>query len=194
MQIQNWNFDYPGFETLSCQAPCTMYSVLLDHKKIPDPFYGRNEEILTSLADRDCSFSASFEVTEDQLKEDFAELTFYGLDTICTITLNGQTLDSVKNMHRTYVYEVKKLLQIGTNAIRLDFKSPTRFFEKMHKHHYLYSNDGCTIPGAAHLRKASLFISFMSKEYLKNLYKKCIKNTIENINNNFSVIVLTFKQ
>ena len=154
MQIKNWSFRYPGFEPLDCQAPCTMYSVLLDHKKIPDPFYGRNEELLTALADQDCSFQADFSVTDQMLNEDFLELTFYGLDTICTIFLNGHELDRVSNMHRTYTYEVKSLLHEGTNKIILNFSSPTRFFRKMDRHHYLYSNDGCTLPGAAHLRKA----------------------------------------
>ena len=154
MQIRNWTFSYPGFEPLTCEAPCSMYSVLLDHKKIPDPFYGRNEELLTSLADKDCSFVSQFSVSGETLQQDYVELCFYGLDTICQIFLNDKLLDSVKNMHRTYVYEVKELLREGENSIRLDFKSPTRYFEKMHNHHYLYSNDGCTIPGSAHLRKA----------------------------------------
>ena len=154
MQIQNWTFHYPGFEPLACQAPCSMYSVLLDHQKIPDPFYGRNEELLTAMADQDCSFTSCFSVDEKTLQEDFLELTFYGLDTLCTITLNGQELDFVQNMHRTYRYEVKKLLHAGENTLQLDFQSPTRYFEKMHKHHYLYSNDGCTLAGCAHLRKA----------------------------------------
>lgn len=45
---------------------------------------------------------------------------FHGLDTISRITLNGHLLDCVKNMHRTYVYEVKSLLRTGKNTLRLD--------------------------------------------------------------------------
>ena len=37
MNIQNWTFYYPGFEPLSCTAPCTMLSVLYENGKIPDP-------------------------------------------------------------------------------------------------------------------------------------------------------------
>ena len=154
MQIQNWTFEYPGFEALTCQAPCTMYSVLLDHKKIPDPFYGRNDKLLTSMADKDCSFVSHFTVDANTLSQDHVELTFYGLDTICTIILNDQVLDSVQNMHRTYVYEVKPLLKAGENTLRLDFKSPTKYFAQRHQRHYLYTNDPDTLPGAAHLRKA----------------------------------------
>ena len=154
MQIENWLFHYPGYEALTCSAPCTMYSVLLDHKKIPDPFYGRNDQLLTALADQDCSFTALFSVSRQQLEEDFAELTFQGLDTICEIYLNDQLLDSVKNMHRAYTYEIKSLLREGENRIRLDFHSPTRYFAERHRRHVVYGNNPDTIEGAAHLRKA----------------------------------------
>ena len=46
MNISNWVMHYEGWEPLSCQAPCTLYSVLYDHGKIPDPFYGLNEREL----------------------------------------------------------------------------------------------------------------------------------------------------
>ncbi len=154
MQIKNWKLRYEGFGELPCQAPCSMYSVLLDHKKIPNPFEGRNDQLLTSLADRDCTFVSDFDMEPSVLARDFIELTFHGLDTICTITLNGMQLDRVQNMHRAYTYEVKNLLHPGQNTLRLDFQSPTRYFADRHLRHYLYTNDGDTIPGAAHLRKA----------------------------------------
>ena len=73
---------------------------------------------------------------------------------ICRISLNGRELDRVKNMHRAYTYDVKELLRPGKNTLRLEFASPTRYFAERHAKHYLYTNDGDTIPGAAHLRKA----------------------------------------
>ena len=154
MEIKNWTMEYPGTEDLVCIAPCTMYSVLLENGKIPDPFYGMNDKKLTALADADCSFEAVFDTEEGMLSKDFAELTFYGLDTLCTITLNGRILDSVRNMHRAYTYEVKALLKERGNILRLDFQSPTRYFAQRHQRHYVYMNDGDTIPGASHLRKA----------------------------------------
>lgn len=154
MQIKQWKLYYDAHGPLPCEAPCTMYSVLLDHQLIPDPYVGRNDQILTALADKDCTFLSEFTVDSEILDRDYVELTFYGLDTICTITLNNQVLGNVQNMHRTYTYEVKSLLRMGKNTLRLDFSSPTRYFAQRHLRHYLYGNDGDTIPGAAHLRKA----------------------------------------
>lgn len=154
MKIQNWVMEYDGLEPLPCRAPCTMYSVLLEHGKIPDPFYGTNEQELRHLAEKDCAFTAVFTPEAALLDREYVELGFHGLDTICAITLNGRRLGRVKNMHRTYVFSVKDLLHPGENTLRLDFSSPVRYFTQEQRRHYLYMNDGDTIPGTAHLRKA----------------------------------------
>ncbi len=154
MNIQNWHMLYEGCEPLACQAPCTLYSVLLEHGKIPDPFYGLNERHLQYLSEKDCAFQAVFSADEALLRREYIELKFLGLDTICHIYLNGILLDKVKNMHREYVYDVKHLLRPGDNTLRLEFKSPRQYFAREQSRHYLYMNDGDTLPGAAHLRKA----------------------------------------
>ncbi len=154
MKIQNWVMHYDTYEPLACQAPCTMYSVLYEHGKIPDPFYGTNERELQYLSEKDCDFTATFTAGPDILDKDYAELVFYGLDTICHIYLNGQLLDRVKNMHRTFIYEVHDLLREGENTLELKFKSPRKYFAREQQRHYLYMNNGDTLPGAAHLRKA----------------------------------------
>lgn len=154
MNIQNWTLYYDTLEPLPCQAPCTLYGVLYDHGKIPDPFYGLNERTLQYLSEKDCVFVSTFQAERALLEREHVELVFQGLDTICHIYLNGKLLDKVKNMHRTYVYSVENLLKSGENTLRLEFKSPRRYFTQEQQKHYLYMNDGDTLPGTAHLRKA----------------------------------------
>lgn len=153
MILSDWKMTYEEHRGLCCKAPCSMYSVLYDHKLIEDPFYGLNERSYMHLAEKDCKFFCEFHVTEDMLSKEFLELTFLGLDTICEITLNGSTLGNVKNMHRAYTYSVKELVKVGLNTLELDFSSPVQYYKKMNNKHFLYTN-GDTIPGAAHLRKA----------------------------------------
>ena len=153
MLLTNWKMTYDNHKDLACSAPCSMYSVLLDHKIIDDPFYGLNEREYQHLADKGCKFECEFDVDAETLAKEYNELTFLGLDTICDIYLNGTLLDSVMNMHRKYTYDVKSLLVMGKNKIELDFSSPTKYFEKMNNKHWLWTN-GDTIPGACHLRKA----------------------------------------
>ena len=144
--------NFNGETDISCVAPCSMYSVLKETGRIPDPFFGTNELELRHLSEKECTFHTTFEVDNETLSRDYVQLIFYGLDTICDIYLNDKKLDHVMNMHRTYVYDVKQVLK-ETNYLRLEFYSPVRYFEEMNQKHYLFTNYD-TIPGAAHLRKA----------------------------------------
>jgi len=153
MFIKEWKLTCGEYKNLPCSAPCTMYGVLLEHNLIPDPFYGLNEEKVTLLSDMDCTFESEFDADDSMLDKDYAELTFLGLDTICSIWINGVEVDSVKNMHTAYTYDVKNLLKSGKNRIVLNFSSPVEYFKKMNNKHYLSTN-GDTIKGASHLRKA----------------------------------------
>ncbi len=153
MKLTNWKMTYEEHKGLECTTPCSMYSVLADHKMIDDPFYGLNEREYLHLSEKGCSFECEFDVDEKMLEKEYLELTFLGIDTICAITLNGTLVDNTKNMHRAYTYDVKQLLRVGKNKIELDFSSPIDYFERMNNKHWLWTN-GDTIPGASHLRKA----------------------------------------
>ena len=153
MYLNDWKMTFDGHKELPCKAPCSMYSVLYDHKLIDDPFYGLNEREYMHLSEKDSRFTCEFEVTEEMLSREYLELTFLGLDTICRISLNGEHLDSVKNMHRAYTYSVKDRLVTGKNKIELDFSSPVKYFKEMNNKHFLFTNAD-TVQGAAHLRKA----------------------------------------
>ncbi|MBO5212545.1 MAG: glycoside hydrolase family 2 protein [Clostridia bacterium] len=152
MIINDWKMDFKDYRALSCSVPCDMYSVLFDHGLIDDPYYGVNENSCFELSRNDCVFYSDFSLSKDELAKDKISLALYGLDTICDIYFNGALLDSVMNMHRMYEYDVKKLAK-KDNELRLEFKSPLKYFEDMEKLHHLYMDSGST-PGASHLRKA----------------------------------------
>jgi beta-mannosidase len=97
---ENFRMYFDNYGALECKAPCSMYSVLLEHGLIEDPFYGINELEATRLSEKNCAFEGEFEITEGMLKKEHLEITFLGLDTICRIILNGKEIASVKNMHR----------------------------------------------------------------------------------------------
>lgn len=153
MIIKNWKMKFLDYPVLDCTAPCSMYSVLYENKLIDDPFYGLNEQTYKHLSDNDCTFMSTFELTDDTPKKKHIELLFYGLDTLCDIYVNDTFVSSVRNMHRRYIYDVARIVKSGANSVRLEFKSPTKYFKKMNDKHYLYTN-GDTLKGAAHLRKA----------------------------------------
>ena len=153
MYLTDWKMSYEHYKDISCKAPCSMYSVLFEHKFIDDPFYGMNEREYSKLSEKGCAFECEFNVDEDILNKEFVELTFLGLDTICKIILNDNLLAEVDNMHLAYTYNVKSILKEGKNKLQLLFSSPVNYFKEMNNKHFLYTNFD-TIPGAIHLRKA----------------------------------------
>lgn len=157
MIIKNWRMTFLGHKDIECTAPCGVYGTLLEKGLIEDPFFGTNEHSLTPLSENDSSFSASFTVSAEDASKKYKTLVFRGLDTVCAIYLNGKLLGNVKNMHRSYEFDVADVLTEGENTIRLDFASPVNYYRALNEKHPLYTNDD-SIQGAAHLRKA-LFMS-----------------------------------
>ncbi|MBQ8392991.1 MAG: glycoside hydrolase family 2 protein [Clostridia bacterium] len=153
MFIDNWKMNYKEHYGLECKAPCSMYSVLLQHGLIEDPFYGINELEYTKLSSDDCTFESEFYIDENTIHQKHNELVFLGLDTLCKIYINGEPLNETKNMHRRYIFDVSDYICVGKNTVRLEFSSPTEYFKEMNNKHFLQTNAD-TIPGAAHLRKA----------------------------------------
>lgn len=156
-ELLKWKMSYREYKGIECEAPCSMYSVLLENNLIKDPFYGTNEHELTKYSDYPCEFECEFEVSEEEYKKQNINLIFHGLDTICDIYLNGAELGRAMDMHIRYSFSVKDKLKAGMNNIILKFSSPTEYFKYMHGRHYIFTNNemnGDTIIGAGHLRKS----------------------------------------
>ncbi len=152
-EIKEFRMDYGDYTGLKASVPCSMYSVLLEHKLIDDPFYGENEAYLRALSDKDCSFSADFEVDAGVIAMKNHLLRFHSLDTLAEITLNGVRLGETSNMHRTYTFEVESYLKVGKNTLTVYFSSPTLEMRRKQADHYVMS-DYNSLSGIAHLRKA----------------------------------------
>lgn len=152
MELKSWIMNYEGYPALACEVPCSLYSTLLEHGLMEDPYYGLNEHKYTGLCEKDCEFTCEFD-TKDELKKDYVYLTFYGLDTLCTIFLNGKKLAETSDMHRTYSFDVKDRLVKGTNTLKLHFASPIRAMAKKQNENYLWNNED-SVDGVSHLRKS----------------------------------------
>ena len=152
-RIKDFRMDFGEHRGIACTAPCSMYSVLIENNLIPDPFYGDNERRLRDLARQGVSFTAEFDVDAATLARREVLIRFASLDTLCRISVNGNILASVDNMHRTYYIDVKKYLTVGINTLRLDFSSALIEMEKKQAERFLFYDLNCT-SGHSHLRKA----------------------------------------
>ena len=82
---------HPLYGSLPCQVPFSMYQVLTEAGKIKDPFDRDNELSLTALSEEDYSFERRFEADAARLALPYQVLRLEGVDTLCTLSLNGNT-------------------------------------------------------------------------------------------------------
>ncbi len=125
--IEGWEFSRVGdVEWLPATVPGTVHQDLMDQGKLPDPFYGKNEEQVQWVENEDWAYRTVFQVTATQLARDAAVLTLEGLDTYADIYLNGSLLKRTDNMFVGYIFPVKDILREGENRLQVVFHSPIR--------------------------------------------------------------------
>ena len=100
-------------------VPGSVYTDLLRNGNMKDPFVGENEYEINQLSEYDYEYTKTFVIEQDDL--DFQQLVLVceGLDTLAEIRINGALIAKTNNMHRTYRFDIKPLLQIGENTIHI---------------------------------------------------------------------------
>ncbi len=135
MKIQRLNGEW----TVACKernikipaiVPGDVYRDLLKAKQIPDPFYRDNEEQCKWIGESDWTCTRDFTVSKALLKRERVLLKCHGLDTLATLTINGQPVATTDNMFRTWEWDVKSLLKAGTNSITISFASAMQYCRK----------------------------------------------------------------
>ena len=116
--------------SLPCKVPGTAGEVLLNNGLMPDPYTLDHEAICEKALDQDFLFERTFLVRNEDLAYDRIDLCCKGLDTICSIAINGLEIGRADNMHRTWTFDVKDVLVSGENKISIQFISPIRYLKE----------------------------------------------------------------
>ena len=119
-----WKVSQQGSDlSLPARVPGDVTADLLRAKHIPDPFYRENELDLQWIGESNWVYERDVKVSAVLLKEHRVLLQCDGLDTFATVQINGTTVASTDNMHRAYEWDVKRLLKVGVNQVRITFSS-----------------------------------------------------------------------
>ena len=121
LEIKNFTLDVGGHTGLSCTAPCSKYSALLEHGHIGDPTVGLNAREAEAYADKSCTLTAEFEVSSLMMSMKSVFLRLDGVDGACRVELNGREISRVANVHRRYSFDVKTVITVGKNTLKLEF-------------------------------------------------------------------------
>ncbi|MDE3150361.1 MAG: glycoside hydrolase family 2 protein [Acidobacteriota bacterium] len=126
-----WTLQEEGkSETVPARVPGSTYTNLLNAEKIPDPFFGENNDKVQWVAEKSWFFERSFEAPRDLHDKQHVELVCHGLDTLATVWLNGRQVGAADNMFRSWTFDIKPHLRRGTNHLRIRFDPLTPYVEK----------------------------------------------------------------
>ena len=137
-------------QAIPATVPGCVHTNLLAVGKIPDPFYRDNEKAVQWVGQCNWVYRRTFEITPEILAFDHVLLRCEGLDTLATIRVNDAQIARTDNMFRTYEFDVKRLLQTGTNAIEIKFDSVLPWMRAKEKQRPLPT---WMYPGAGYVRK-----------------------------------------
>lgn len=124
---ENWQFKKVT-DTVwnSATVPGNVFSDLLYHQLIEDPFIGNNEEKVQWVSETDWEYKTTFSLSEDLLEKKHFELNFDGLDTYASVYLNDSLILKANNAFRKWDVDVKPLLK-AENELRLVFESTYKY-------------------------------------------------------------------
>jgi beta-mannosidase len=109
-------------------VPGCVHTDLLTQGLIPDPLLGRNEELLGWIGETDWTYATTFPAELGAFER--VDLVCSGLDTVAEVRLNGETIGSTANMHRSYRFDVTGRLR-EDNALSVSFRSAVRYATEM---------------------------------------------------------------
>lgn len=114
---------------LSAVVPGDVHLDLLNDRKIPDPFYRNNEAKLQWIEKVGWEYRTTVQVSSALLAREHLELVFKGLDTACSVYLNGERIATPNNMFREWRIDAKAHLHSGANDLRIVFPAPMKAAE-----------------------------------------------------------------
>ncbi|CAG2119564.1 unnamed protein product, partial [Medioppia subpectinata] len=93
------------------------------------------------------SFERTFNVDEKLLSKQYVYLLANGIDTVSEVTVNDQLIGRTDNQFIRYKWDIKKLLKVGQNTVRVSIQSaPLYSIEKSKEYEekYKYKVFPCT--------------------------------------------------
>ncbi|KAI4597223.1 Beta-mannosidase B [Pestalotiopsis sp. 9143b] len=125
---QNWTFKQAGHDDSTYlpvgQFPTNVHLDLLSHKKIPDPFIGKNELDVQWIGEKAWVYRTTFPTPSGFGSAAKAVLAFDGLDTFASVVLNGKAILESENMFLPERVDVTSVLEKdGENELVIIFDS-----------------------------------------------------------------------
>jgi beta-mannosidase len=127
--ILNWEIKHARTkEWIPLGEKGSVQEALIQSGELPDPFYGKNEELFTWIEDYCWEFKSEFKWNKK--KNEKVLLTFPNVDTYAKIYLNEVLISETNNAFVQYDFLIQENLKDGKNVLSVIFDSPTRYQQK----------------------------------------------------------------
>lgn len=139
------NYDVEG------TVPGSVYSFLfLDNQILPNPYYRDNEDVYSQLMEHEYIFERRFQYCKGANP---CFLVFEGLDTLCSVYLNGEWIADTDNMHVKYSLDVSGYIHDGGNSVSVVCHPVLPYIKQKNQESALFGATDC-MAGYPHIRKA----------------------------------------
>ncbi|KAI5121343.1 hypothetical protein M0805_000651 [Coniferiporia weirii] len=144
--LENWTGCCAGL-------PSEVHVELIKAGKIPHPFEGFNEHKVQWVGDREWLYATTLSFEHKDGKN--VELVFEGLDTFCTVYLNGKVILEADNQFRTYRVKLDPVSDVAGKLL-LHFKSAKTIAYDLEKKYGRVRAGSCNLgdPSRVYVRKA----------------------------------------
>jgi beta-mannosidase len=150
----SWRLTSPDSDhSLSMPIPGDVHTALHAASLIPDPYFGRNEEVVQWVANQDWQITRSFNV-DDVSGDWYLDIDY--LDTVASVYVNDALVLEGNNSFQRYRPDVSKALKTGENTIRILLHSSVKAgaeLQAKQPFYIPYSTANSPIPNGNMLRK-----------------------------------------
>ncbi|XP_054164237.1 beta-mannosidase-like [Oppia nitens] len=123
--------------TTKARVPGSIYSDLRNNGHLKEGLLvGYNDINYRWVARDNWTYERSFDVDSKLLSKQVVNLVAHGLDTVSNIYINNKKVGQSVNQFVRYKFDVKDVLKVGTNTIRVEFESALHYSSRISKWHF----------------------------------------------------------
>lgn len=116
---------------MPARVPSAVHTELRENGIVKDPFVRMQNDAQLWVASDNWEYRIEFEIQDKEImKQEVVELVFEGLDTFANVTLNDKLIGRTDNYHRTWVFNVKEILNEVKETISVRFESAVEHNKK----------------------------------------------------------------